>query len=326
MKKIAVAILRVNTCKQEVEDASKLVLERNQATVNAKVKQMLEIRQNHKIKADQGDIQSQYEVAKLYYEGIGETSDKKEAIKYYKLAADKGHLASQNELSMIYFKDDNDSEGIKYLKMAADQGDEESITALGETYEEMGNQEEAFKYYKLAADKHDDNGFWADCIGKMYEEGRGVRRSIPDALTYYKLSVDRGNVRAAYDVGRMHDFNGITSSTKCLTSAFKYYKLAADIGHRDAQYKVGVFLRKHIMPEANHYSPEIRGDNTEAFKYFGKAAAQGHPDAQNAYGEMYSYVTALSREERRERSLKWYKMAATQGHAKAQENIIRLSY
>ena len=78
------------------------------------------------------------------------------------------------------------------------------------------------------------------------------------------------------------------------------------------------------MPEANHYSPEIRGDNTEAFKYFGKAAANGHPDAQNAYGEMYLQVTSLSREERRERSLKWYKMAATQGNVSAQTNISKL--
>ncbi|MEE9608205.1 MAG: tetratricopeptide repeat protein, partial [Myxococcota bacterium] len=60
-------------------------------------------------------------------------------------------------------------------------------------------------------------------------------------------------------------------------------------------------------------------DNTEAVKWFRKAADQGHARAQNKLGMMYAHGKGVSEDDTE--AVKWYRRAAGQGDAAAQYRL-----
>jgi len=60
-------------------------------------------------------------------------------------------------------------------------------------------------------------------------------------------------------------------------------------------------------------------DYSEAEKWFRKAAAQGHADAQNDIGLMYAEGLGVRQDHAQ--AVKWYRKAAAQGDAMAQYNL-----
>ena len=54
-------------------------------------------------------------------------------------------------------------------------------------------------------------------------------------------------------------------------------------------------------------------------KWYRKAAEQGHADAQNNLGLCYQYGKGVAKDYAE--AVKWYRKAAEQGHARAQCNL-----
>jgi len=79
--------------------------------------------------AERGDVNAQYNLGKIYHEGLlGVSRDDKEALKWYRLAAEQGDADAQHNLGMIYPKgwsgiQMNKGEAVKWLIKAAVQGD-----------------------------------------------------------------------------------------------------------------------------------------------------------------------------------------------------------
>ena len=93
--------------------------------------------------------------------------------------------------------------------------------------------------------------------------------------------------------------------------------------------------RQEILAEIDpNFNPDDLGDEFEDFEgedfegedfegkavyWYRKAAEQGHADAQNSLGEMYAKGLGVGEDQAE--ALYWYRMAAEQGHADAQNNL-----
>ena len=56
-----------------------------------------------------------------------------------------------------------------------------------------------------------------------------------------------------------------------------------------------------------------------AFKWYKKAAEQGYAEAQNALGDCYRYGTGIEKDENAARE--WYEQAASQGNGEAESML-----
>jgi len=104
-------------------------------------------------KANQGDADAQFNLALLYYTGVGIPQDRRYAIYWYKKAAEQGHIQAQYFLGKLY----NFGEGeevrqdfklaVYWLTKAAEQGHIQAQYLLGHMYE---YDDEPPQDYKLA--------------------------------------------------------------------------------------------------------------------------------------------------------------------------------
>lgn len=105
--------------------------------------------------SEQGDVESQYNLGKLYESGAGVDQNVDEAIRLYKLAAEAGDIEAQYRLGNLYHK----GEGVER------------------------DYKEALKWWQLAA-KHENNilgSISAFSVGTMYLYGEGVPVNTKEA-------------------------------------------------------------------------------------------------------------------------------------------------
>ena len=225
----------------------------------------------YKKAADQGHIEAQYKVGKMYEIGQGVDKDIPIAFKYYELAADQGQVdatlslralrnrvgkvccdrANKYAKSLLFAKGSSISREheLEYLNLAykdyysafigydiiSTHQDLIFVYKLGKRCENFKNYKLAFKYYELAADQGHDNA--QHDLGYMYQKGKGVIIDIEKSIHYYKKSAEQENVAAQNNLGHIFKNkykNGVDKSHN-LNLACYYYKLAADRGHPEAK-------------------------------------------------------------------------------------------
>ena len=180
------------------------------------------------------NVELQYYLAKMYYNGQGVTQDYSKAAQYYKLSADQGDADAQNNLALMYYYErcvkQDYKKASKYYKLAADQGNAQAQNSLALMYDngQGVNQdyEEAVKYYQLSADQ--GNILAQNNLASMYENGQGINQDYEEAKRYYKLAADQGNALAQYNLALIYEV------IQNYSDAIHYYKLAAEQGDTDA--------------------------------------------------------------------------------------------
>jgi TPR repeat protein len=117
--------------------------------------------------AEEGNVEAQFCVARLYANGFGVDMNDEMALKWYGLAAAAGHAESQYNLGVMHANgwgvQMNDVPAVGYYKLAAEQGFPPALTALGFSY------------------KH----------------GAGVDRDIVAAVMWFDIAAQRGDLTAA---------------------------------------------------------------------------------------------------------------------------------
>ncbi|NEN75734.1 hypothetical protein F9B74_05255 [Pelistega sp. NLN82] len=111
------------------------------------------------------DIESIFQLAKLYEKGYNVQLNMDRSIDCYNYAANLGHI-----------------EAIKYL---------------GKFYSEKGTEEdfsESLVWWLKAADAGDSEAQYE--VGCIYEEGKGVLSNIDEALSWYEKAATQGNIKA----------------------------------------------------------------------------------------------------------------------------------
>lgn len=162
----------------------------------------------YKKAADNGEVTSMGNIARLYQFGLGCKVDIKKALHYFKMAADKGDPNSANSYAFLLQKGQNGAgkrdinEIIKYYNISVKAKHTVAMNNLGILYLK-GDQlsglkpkpEEAIKLFKMAADNGNPSGFLN--IGFMYEKGVGRKKDLAEAKKFYQLAAEKGDPFAA---------------------------------------------------------------------------------------------------------------------------------
>ena len=93
----------------------------------------------------------------------------------------------------------------------------------------------------------------------------------------------------------------------------------AEQGDVDAQFTLGTLYSFSQIIFANGGRAGPESDPAEAAKWYRLAAGQGHAIAQNNLGSMYAYGRGVPQDDAE--AVRWYRQAAAQGEAEAQYNL-----
>jgi hypothetical protein len=119
-----------------------------------------------RLKAEQGDVDAQFNLGLLYYQGRVVTQGDREAMRWFRAAAEQGHGTALNNLGYMY------QEGRGALQ----------------------DEREAVKWYRLAAEQGNVDGQYN--LGLSYQEGRGVIQSNEEAYGWWSVAAKRGDSMA----------------------------------------------------------------------------------------------------------------------------------
>ena len=176
--------------------------------------------------ANSGNVDAQYHLAKMYYQGKGTKKDYKEAFKLFKIVADKGYAEAQYKLGKMYQMGlgvpKDIQKAVKWYKLLASQDYVDVQIKLAEMYEKgievKQNLRESFKWYLLVA----ENGY-ADAqfkVGEMYENGKGAPRDRGKALKLYEKAAKKDFGEAQAKLGRWYFEGGVVPKDLVISHVF----------------------------------------------------------------------------------------------------------
>ena len=321
-----------------------------------------------------------------YYNGNGVDENRVEAFKWFRLAAEKSLALAQYMLGFCYYNGNgvkkDRKEAVKWYNLAAEQGHAEAQFMLGECYY-LGrgvkkDRKEAVWWYSWIAPKNTNAQFR---LGYCYQFGKGITKDLKKAISCYNSAAKKGHVAAQFFLGllyfsgrgvakdRKEAFKWIRSAAllgsedafkllkrapsliddgenylclgKCyyegksvkqsFDKALKYYYLSAENGNAVAQYMIGNIYYFGGLYEPGVYEPfdgrvtsfikfaGVEKNHIEAVKWFNLAADNGHAEAQFMLGECYYNGYGVKQDYKE--AAKWYELAAKQGHALAKHAL-----
>lgn len=215
--------------------------------------------------AEIGNIDANYELGMIYYNGDGVTQDFYRAREYFERAADKGDADALYMLACMCLKgqgaEPNDIMGREYLRGAAERGHQDALTCL-----------RACECYEL---------------GRKYLEGWSVSKDVKRACDYLEQAVNKataqGDGSIIFAVGRIYE-KGQFGLKKDFKRACAYFQRAAELGDEDACFRLGMIL---------HDGEGVERDLKKAFAYFKqvteKKFSARHSDAFYMLGYMCYY-------------------------------------
>jgi len=146
--------------------------------------------------ADQGNVEAQTLLGRMYQRGDGVTKDHAEAARWYRKAAEQGYAKAQDLLADIYKDGDgvpkDYTEALKLYRAAADQGDADAQTSLA----------------------------------NMYGNGDGVTRDDAESVKWWRKAAEQGHAIAQYAIGAEYEFGGHTGVPQDNVQAYKWYSLS----------------------------------------------------------------------------------------------------
>lgn len=152
-----------------------------------------------KQRANQGNVESQLQLAFMYASGDGVDSDLEQAFLWFTKAAEQGNVDAQFYLGVMYFEGDGinqDSQAaFKWFSLAAEQGDANAQCGLGMLYHEgqgtEQNFEQAFNWFTKSATQ--DNSDAQFNLGSMYEKGEFVPQDLKQAMVWFEKACELGD-------------------------------------------------------------------------------------------------------------------------------------
>lgn len=162
-----------------------------------------------------------------YYDGLGVKKNREEAVNWYRKAAEQGDWKGQLNLGEVFRLGEGVSkdyqEALKWLQKAAEQGSTAAMGQMGYIYQHGGfgviqDFSKAITLYETAAQKGE--AFSMNQLGWLYENGVGKKRSITEALKWYRKGAENnGNKAAKENLARLEQqyraaFNKASSLTE----------------------------------------------------------------------------------------------------------------
>ena len=192
------------------------------------------------------------------------------------------------------------------LLRKAERGDAESQGLLGYLYETgrgvPQSFPEALRWYGEAA--RNGSAIAMYCLGRLHEDGRGAQQDFGKAAQYYSKAARRGEQRSLGRLGYLYETGrGVTQS---LRDAADCYRKAAGSGDAFAEYRLGLM---HLTGQGAPRNP------WRAEELLIKAARQGNP------GAVYELGIMCLRRQSFEKAFLLLRKAAELGHDGAMKSL-----
>lgn len=208
-------------------------------------------------------------------------------VQYYQLLADRGDIQAQYGLGLLHYQGARGlnmqyDKALHYFSRAAEAGNNYAMAYLGKLYLEGGphikqDNSTAIRYFKMAAEKNNPIGQAG--LGIVYFYGQGVEKDYAKALKYFQLSADQGYVEGHFLLGIMFYYGyGVRKDYKM---SVKYFNLAAQLGHVLGYYNLA---QMHATGTGVLRSCQTA---TELYKNVAERGSSSHlfMEAHNAYKE-----------------------------------------
>lgn len=330
-------------------------------TGDGKKKNVFEAAQHFKMAANQGHGKAQYQLAKLYEQGIGVEQNSKLYQKWLNKAASAGVISAQRDLDLK----STDSKPSQPSKTSSDR-DAEAQFRLGIKHLTGDNATKdpgkaSILFIKAAKQNHARAQYQ---LGLMYEKAIGFDRNIKKAREWYQKAADAGLPEAQdallaftdkKNQERVVSIKARKKTTDPLdaqlidkkSSPINTFVMKAKKGDRAAQFEVGIgFLsgengfEKNIKKgidwlktaATNHH---VKAGTTLGLLYYeGREVERDYPtaakwleksamdgDADAQYTLGNIYRQGLGVAKNNTTAIKWYRKAANQGHKAARKQL-----
>ena len=225
-------------------------------------------------KAEQGNVNAQYDLGWKYFFGQGIVQDRKLGVYWWKKAAEQGNADAQFNLGFMYY----DGRGITqdYLQAvywwekAAEQGNANAQFNLGLMYDEGQGVSRDYKQAAYWYTKAADQGIAKAQLnlGLLYKNGQGVVQDYKKAVFWHTKAAEQGHTVAQYNLGLMYvDGYGVPRDYK---QAVYWFTKAAEQGDVDAQKNLGTMY---------YFGKGVPQNYQLAYVWLSLAASQGYETA-----------------------------------------------
>jgi TPR repeat protein len=177
-------------------------------------RRLMKVAADCRIRAEQGDAESQFRLGAMYFNGMGVPKDYAEAFHWYRQSAEKGYAKAEHNLGEMYLE----GKGVPQ------------------------DYVEAERWCRKAAEHGDPRA--QDGLGFLYFRGKGVAQDYSEAAHWYRKSAEQGFANAQYDLGYLYYYGyGVPQDR---VEASRLFHQAAAQGNDDARRAIG--LNRVHMP------------------------------------------------------------------------------
>lgn len=134
------------------------------------------------------------------------------------------------------------------------------------------------KYFALEAERGNKDAQFA--LGRMYQEGSGVARSLPQAEAYYRRAASQGHAEAQGNLAV------VLIATNRIQEGMDWLRKGADAGSIRAMVALGNFLVT---------GTGVKKDPAAAKTWLDKAAAEGDGEAYESLSLLYETGTGVEK-------------------------------
>ena len=188
--------------------------------------------------AQSGDLNYQFLLVSMYYNGHGVEKNNSEAFRWCNKAAEQGMKEAQEIIGSMYFNgsgvDKDLFQATEWFRKSAEQGYAKAQCNLGFMYNNGYAVEKdytkAVEWYRKAAEQG-----YADAqnqLGKKYHRGEGVAQNFAEAFMWYSKAAEQGDADAQNNLAFMY-FNGYGIEQN-KTKAVEWLRKAAEQGNEAA--------------------------------------------------------------------------------------------
>ena len=300
----------------------------------------------YKSAANNGDLEAQYLLAKMYFAGEGAPQSYPQAVQWYRKSAEAGYAPAQFALGMMLerrqgVRRSNFLAALKWIEKAAGQEYAPAMYAAAMIYAEGRrvpvNLDRAIVWFRKSSSQgHVDAQYQ---LARLYELGsksdlcsqpgapsacRTKRRSgeaqkiaqdYKEAFTLFKQAAEKGHIRAQMKVGLMYEQGlGVAKNSN---AAIEWYKKAAKKGSIEAAHRLDIY-KKSVKIGGRKQFADTRTRAAEL-----RLAYSGSTDAQFNVGKIYAKGIGVPRNY--VQAYVWFNIAAAGGSDKAREQRNQLN-
>lgn len=301
--------------------------------------------------AEMGNAEAAFCLGLLYAEDGASPTDYAEAANWFSRAAEAGHISARYNLAFLLIQgqgiERNPARGLELLEEAAAGGSAVAAEALFRLHSNgeylPPTPELAAKFLARAVELGSPSA--AGVLADWHLNGEVVPFDGNQAVAQLEIAAHEGDVESQVALGRLM-YAGVTGMPD-VTAAHTWFALAADAGHAFAEAWMGDCCRLGLVatpdPQAaevwyrraaaqNHVGaimvlanaleaegPAAPDVLAEIFGLWLLAAAAGHPVAQRHVARCY--LEGQGRPADPDAAARWFRAAAEQGDAEAQDQL-----